>query len=101
MVGQGQVIEPLTSLSLCRQLQQSASLSDDELEYAMAGTASPPSEAAAGRSPEASRPGAADQAAAAVSDGDIGTPDLDQLDTSSLETDVYLLNAASPCRKET
>ena len=71
VVGQGQVIEPLTSLSLCRQLQQCASLSDDELEYAMAGTASPPSEAGIGRSPEASGPGTEEHAAAAaaLSDG--------------------------------
>ncbi|BDA43794.1 Translation initiation factor eIF-2B subunit epsilon [Coccomyxa sp. Obi] len=72
VVGQGKVIKPLTSLSLCRQLQQSASLSDDELEYAMAGTASPPSEAAGGRSPEASGPGAEEDAAAALSDGGDG-----------------------------
>ena len=32
---------------MCQQLQQSASLSDDELEYAREGATSPPSEAAA------------------------------------------------------
>ena len=32
---------------MCQQLQQSASLSDDELEYAAEGAPSPPSEAAA------------------------------------------------------
>ena len=31
---------------MCQQLQQSASLSDDELEYAAEGATSPPSEAA-------------------------------------------------------
>ncbi|KAK9914949.1 hypothetical protein WJX75_002748 [Coccomyxa subellipsoidea] len=75
VVGQEQVIEQHTSLSLCRQLQQSTSLSDDELEYAAAGTASPPSEAALGSSAEASRPrlpGALEDAAAAPSDGEDG-----------------------------
>lgn len=68
VVGQGQVIQQQTSLSLCRQLQQSASLSDDELEYAAAGTASPPSEAAFGSSAEAAQPGL-EQTAEALSAG--------------------------------
>lgn len=71
-MGKGQVIEEYTNLSLCRQLQQSASLSDDELEYAAAGTAPPPSEAATASSPEAAEPcadGTVEQAAAELSEG--------------------------------
>ena len=41
-MGQEQALEARTCLSMCRQAPQTASLSDDELEYA-AGAASPPS----------------------------------------------------------
>ena len=67
------MIEQQTSLSLCRQLQQSASLSDDKLEYAAAGTASLPSEAAFSSSAEAAQPGP-DQAAEALSAGGASPP---------------------------
>ena len=74
VVGQGQVIEQQTSVSMCRQLQQSASLSDDELEYAAAGTASPPSEAAFGSSAEAAQPGLEQTAEALSAGGASPTP---------------------------
>ena len=43
VVGKDAVVAPHTRLSLCRQLAQAASLSDDELETAAGATASPPS----------------------------------------------------------
>ncbi|CAK0779954.1 hypothetical protein CVIRNUC_004898 [Coccomyxa viridis] len=46
-IGEGHQVERNTNISMCQQLQQSASLSDDELEYAREGATSPPSEAAA------------------------------------------------------
>ena len=46
-IGERHQVERNTSISMCQQLQQSASLSDDELEYAAESAPSPPSEAAA------------------------------------------------------
>lgn len=44
-IGKRHEVERNTSISMCQQLQQSASVSDDDLEYAAESAASPPREA--------------------------------------------------------
>ncbi len=41
-IGERHEVERNTSISMCQQLQQSASMSDDDLEYAADPAASPP-----------------------------------------------------------
>lgn len=41
-IGERHEVERSTSISMCQQLQQSASVSDDDLEYAADSAASPP-----------------------------------------------------------
>ena len=43
-IGERHEVERNTSISMCQQLQQSASVSDDDLEYAADSAASPPEE---------------------------------------------------------